>query len=516
MALAVATLLLGESFAEADRLRKRMRRRFPTNWQVIPQSQYDLAFRATGTEATIAFHASELRYENPDPPFDLVSVELHLDNIAVVARELYLGAQEAAECDDQCSPEPPSGSRLPVLETYFDFTQANEVFLDDFAADPVGRWQSLTGSFSWEQVLPDAPEPHPGNGLSMALGGPDDDEAGVSIVVTGLEPGRTYLLTGWWYIDDEATRPVIEVEISGDVVAQPQVLLVDDDDNTPDVQDTYTAALDAFGVGYDVWDPGNADVEPHLATLAAYPVTLWFSGDKYEVLGVGPGQAGPSEEIEADHLTPYVDGGGCLLISSQDYLWDRGLPGGIESEFMEEYLGMVNGFEEAQVSVEGGPASFFAGLGPWDLAAPPGFELFTDTLIPDPISTAHEAFRGLGSTAATYKEVETEVSPFQAAYRTLYMGFPVEVVNDPIGRTAILARALKLCDLTCPWAVDYHLHLSGAVSGVRQACRSIVVLGATISGVTSLVAETAVALGDGTVVEPDAELTIELRPAEAE
>ncbi len=44
--------------------------------------------------------------------------------------------------------------------------------------------------------------------------------------------------------------------------AVPPILLVDDDDNSPDVRATYTAGLDAIGLQYDVWDTDNSDVEP--------------------------------------------------------------------------------------------------------------------------------------------------------------------------------------------------------------------------------------------------------------
>ena len=40
------------------------------------------------------------------------------------------------------------------------------------------------------------------------------------------------------------------------------ILLVDDDDNNPDVRAYYTAALDALGKSYQIWDTGHSDSEP--------------------------------------------------------------------------------------------------------------------------------------------------------------------------------------------------------------------------------------------------------------
>jgi hypothetical protein len=61
----------------------------------------------------------------------------------------------------------------------------------------------------------------------------------------------------------------------------PPILLVDDDDNDPDVRGTYTAALDALGLEYDIWDTANSDNEPALNFLAPYQAIIWFTGDSF-------------------------------------------------------------------------------------------------------------------------------------------------------------------------------------------------------------------------------------------
>ncbi|RME06276.1 MAG: hypothetical protein D6803_06955, partial [Anaerolineae bacterium] len=54
------------------------------------------------------------------------------------------------------------------------------------------------------------------------------------------------------------------------------VVLVDDDDNRPDVRSAYTQALDALGVNYVVWDTANSDDEPAVEQLAPYEAVIWF------------------------------------------------------------------------------------------------------------------------------------------------------------------------------------------------------------------------------------------------
>src|SRR5690606_18481541 len=98
----------------------------------------------------------------------------------------------------------------------------------------------------------------------------------------------------------------------------PPILLVDDDDNGPNVQATYTSALNNLGLDYDIWDTVNTDDEPTLSDLMAYRMVIWFTGDEFG------GFAGPSGATEAA-LASWLDAGNCLFLSSQDYHYDRGL-----------------------------------------------------------------------------------------------------------------------------------------------------------------------------------------------
>ena len=69
------------------------------------------------------------------------------------------------------------------------------------------------------------------------------------------------------------------------------ILLVDDDNNNPDVRASYTAALDALGKTYQIWDTGSSDNEPGAVALQAYQTVIWFSGSAFGGTA-GPGASG--------------------------------------------------------------------------------------------------------------------------------------------------------------------------------------------------------------------------------
>ncbi|MCH7812822.1 MAG: S8 family serine peptidase [Planctomycetes bacterium] len=211
----------------------------------------------------------------------------------------------------------------------------------------------------------------------------------------------------------------------------PTILLVDDDDNNPNVRSYYTDSLDAMGLGYDLWDTGNSDNEPDAATLSPYSAVIWFTGDEFGG-GTGPGTAGPGASGEAA-LASFLDAGGCLFISSQDYLFDRGLTG-----FMSAYLGVASAINDVGQTSVTGSGSVFGGLGPFLLAYP--FTNYSDNLNPD--ATAEVAFVGNVSNCAVNKDNGT--------YRTTFWGFPFEAIPVLADRVTLLTAALDLCGASTP------------------------------------------------------------------
>ncbi|GAB4155231.1 MAG: hypothetical protein Fur0021_22470 [Candidatus Promineifilaceae bacterium] len=197
----------------------------------------------------------------------------------------------------------------------------------------------------------------------------------------------------------------------------PPILVVDDDDNAPDVRGTYTAVLDGLGLGYDVWDTANSDNEPDAATLQQYDVVIWFTGDEFGG-AAGPGAAGESA------LATYLNAGGCFLISSQDYVWDRGV-----TAFMQSHLGIASATSDvSQTTVTG--ANVYAGLGPYTLAYP--FTNYSDRLTP--AAGAATGFNGNQGSAAVVS----------GTHQAVFFGYPFEAL-PAAGRTPVLQATLSWC-----------------------------------------------------------------------
>jgi len=152
----------------------------------------------------------------------------------------------------------------------------------------------------------------------------------------------------------------------------PSILLVDDDDNAPDVQAFYTTTLEALGMRFDVWDTAQSDNEPTFDDLAPYTLVLWFSGDGYG------STIGPSAESENNLASWLESGNRCLFISSQDYYWVRQL-----TPFMETYLGIAGIGNDINYTSVHGQGALFGTLGPYTLDYEAiGAYNWTDTITP--------------------------------------------------------------------------------------------------------------------------------------
>lgn len=201
------------------------------------------------------------------------------------------------------------------------------------------------------------------------------------------------------------------------------ILLVDDDDNTPDNLAAYEALLTQAGVAYTVWDTGAADNEPTAGDLANYEMVLWFTGDAFGAAVTGPGAAGETA------LATYLDGGGCLFMSSQDYHFARQL-----TPFMTGYLGVSSiSNDTGQTTALGSTGSPFGGLGPYSLNYP--FSNFSDTVVPG--NGGVEAFTGNAGISATVKLAGT--------YSTVWTTFPLITVPTTAEQLEILLAFMGTC-----------------------------------------------------------------------
>jgi PKD repeat protein len=224
----------------------------------------------------------------------------------------------------------------------------------------------------------------------------------------------------------------------------PCILLVDDDNDAPDTTPYFTAALDAMGYEYDVFDTAGGS-GPALAGLSGYNMVFWFSGDAYG------GTAGPDSTDEAN-LTQYLENGGRLFLSAQDYLYDMGL-----TTFGSTYLGISNfsndsGAATSIVGLAGDPIG--GGLGPFSLTYPSGFSDYGD--IVNAGAGASNAFK------ANNNANKLDVDKAGANWKTVFFGtdwVPLYNNNAANGR-AVLQRIIDWfggCGPVCdpPSAVEF-------------------------------------------------------------
>ena len=91
-------------------------------------------------------------------------------------------------------------------------------------------------------------------------------------------------------------------------------LLLVDDHRWYNQQDKYKEALDALGIEYDVWQTGTETGRgsPPVDLLKRYKYVIWYTAyDWFE----------PISAAESNNLEAYLEDGGRLFISSQDYMF---------------------------------------------------------------------------------------------------------------------------------------------------------------------------------------------------
>ena len=212
------------------------------------------------------------------------------------------------------------------------------------------------------------------------------------------------------------------------------ILLVDDDNNDPDVQGYFTEALSVMGYTYTVFEVGTGSQNgPASTVMANYDVVIWFSGDKYDS---GGGYAGPNAYDEGQ-LTTYLQGGGSLFLSCQDYLDDMGL-----TTFGQTYLGIssfgLNASIDPLYGQSGDPVG--QGLGPIELTYPTDFIAYPDHLTPQ--SFASTAFKDIFGQPAC-------IDVDGAGWRTVFFCHPWPPIynNSLTDGRAVLQAVL---DFLCP------------------------------------------------------------------
>ena len=252
---------------------------------------------------------------------------------------------------------------------------------------------------------------------------------------------------GTWHLmasADVHQSATAEVIVAGNVSQDfyldplPCILLVDDDNDAPDTTPYFTAALDAMGYDYTVFDTNGA-AGPALDEMLGYNMIFWFSGDTYG------GTAGPDATDEAN-LAAYLDAGGNLFLSSQDYLYDFGL-----TTFGANYLGIASftsdsGDATSIIGLAGDPIG--DGLGPFSLTYPSGYSDYGDVV--NPATGASAAFK------ANNNSNKLDVDKDGGTWKTVFFGTDWVALynNNAANGIAVLQRIVDWFGGCEPPAVD--------------------------------------------------------------
>ncbi len=200
-------------------------------------------------------------------------------------------------------------------------------------------------------------------------------------------------------------------------------LLVDNDDNGPDVQGIYKTALTTATVPFSTWDL-KVDANLPLNYLKAFKNVVWFAGNSYP---------GPITPYEA-RLASFLDGGGRLLMSGQDIL-DQAAG---TTAFVHDYLHITWDGSEAQNDkpttqvhgVTGNPVSNGIVTVPLDHTVLRA--AFEDRITPN----------GTAATAFTDDSGAANALSYSGTYKVVFLAFPLESYGSAAQKADLVTRAM--------------------------------------------------------------------------
>lgn len=230
-----------------------------------------------------------------------------------------------------------------------------------------------------------------------------------------LDPGKSY----WWRVT--AQNPCGGKTSSAGkftTVSAKRVLLIDGDNNEPDVLSYYTEPLDALGISYDVWDVATHG-EPGEANLAAYGQAVWFTGGSYTA---------PTAAAE-QQFASWLQHDACLAVSAQDAF-------SAVTPFRSQFLGLrgVVGPVPAYTEVSGAWVVFGA-LGPYTLTPP--FNANPKSLYTNGL--AQPAFASPDPFTAGAMVYTNDI-------KSTFWGFPLEGISALTGRQEVLGAFVNWCE----------------------------------------------------------------------
>ncbi len=125
------------------------------------------------------------------------------------------------------------------------------------------------------------------------------------------------------------------------------ILVVNDDNHTPDRVKVIEKAIEAAGYKYTPYDVAAQGQGPSYDLMKAFNVVIWYTGDDYVATALWNGSDTDNEAIKS-----YVDGGGMFWLQGLDFMRDRyaGADTTFEAgSFPYDYLGIKQYYGDSHV-----------------------------------------------------------------------------------------------------------------------------------------------------------------------
>ncbi len=238
-------------------------------------------------------------------------------------------------------------------------------------------------------------------------------------------------ITKSWHISDsfrltaQSTNNPTFSDTATRTTKTPAPVLLVDDDRWYSFADEMEESLEINNIPYDYWYvpkswTGPVPPSPSLEILQMYPMIVWYTAyDWYQ----------PLTSTEEDRLIEYLNNGGRLFFSSQDYLY-RHLQnhGGVYAEFSQNYLGVLKHQEDiASTSITGQQGNVLGThLGPYPLTFPPGYNNWTDALTP----TTAAQIATVGQNGQANGIINAGVGSSGKHWHTTFLSYGPELLNS--------------------------------------------------------------------------------------
>ncbi len=235
------------------------------------------------------------------------------------------------------------------------------------------------------------------------------------------------------------------------MIGKKPILLVDDDDG--ESYDTFfVSALNSLGITHDIWEIDLLG-SPSEAVLDSYKAVVWTTGDDFG----SPGDPSTLTLEDQANLQVYLENGGRLFFSSQDFLYDND-----PNDFITNYLHVAGHTDDQGINSIAGVSDDTISNGMAISLSYP-FTNLSDYIVPGPDATG--IFYRTGEASPSSRERRLALPSFQldnpnqtdycalrypatgtAGYQVVFFAFSFEAVpqsgDDPNNAKRVMERIM--------------------------------------------------------------------------